>query len=326
MAKPRVFISSTFYDLHQIRVELDKFLESLGYEPVRSEEGDIPYGKEEALQKYCYKEISNIDVLISIIGSRYGSSGLSVERDQEYSVSQLEVKTALKEDKQVFVFIDKNVFSEYETYTLNKSNDGVVYKYVDNVNIYRFIDELRSLPHNNNIKGFETAEDITYYLREQFAGLFKQFILESKRLKETFIIKDIENTAKTLRELIDYLKEDNRGKDEKIDHIIRINHPIVKRLKQVLNIDYNIYIEGVADLTSLFMARGYKYVNSLPEPYWERTFPRSNDNIIKRIYIDESLFEDGKLRYLKQADWDDNFVRIKEIKVDNPLLFDDLPF
>ena len=29
MAKPRVFISSTFYDLRQIRVELDKFIESL---------------------------------------------------------------------------------------------------------------------------------------------------------------------------------------------------------------------------------------------------------------------------------------------------------
>ena len=26
MAKPRVFISSTFYDLRQIRVELDKFI------------------------------------------------------------------------------------------------------------------------------------------------------------------------------------------------------------------------------------------------------------------------------------------------------------
>ena len=43
MAKPRVFISSTFYDLRQIRVELDKFIEGLGYEPVRNEEGDIPF-------------------------------------------------------------------------------------------------------------------------------------------------------------------------------------------------------------------------------------------------------------------------------------------
>lgn len=73
MAKLRIFISYTFYNLRQIRVELDKFIENLGYEPVRNEEGDILYGKEEALQNYCYKEISNIDILILIIGSRYGS-------------------------------------------------------------------------------------------------------------------------------------------------------------------------------------------------------------------------------------------------------------
>ena len=48
MARPRIFISSTFYDLKQIRAELDMFIESLGYEPIRNEEGDIPYGKDEA--------------------------------------------------------------------------------------------------------------------------------------------------------------------------------------------------------------------------------------------------------------------------------------
>ena len=43
MAKPRIFISSTFYDLRQIRSDIDLFIEGLGYEPIRNEEGDIPY-------------------------------------------------------------------------------------------------------------------------------------------------------------------------------------------------------------------------------------------------------------------------------------------
>lgn len=67
MAKPRIFISSTFYDLKYIRTEIDQFLENLGYQPIRNEEGDIPYGKEDALEEYCYKEIQNVDILISII-------------------------------------------------------------------------------------------------------------------------------------------------------------------------------------------------------------------------------------------------------------------
>ena len=317
MAKPRVFISSTFYDLRQIRVELDKFIEGLGYEPVRNEEGDIPYGKDEALQAYCYKEIANIDVLVSIIGSRYGSAGIIKEKEQEYSVSQLEIKTALKEDKQVFVFIDKNVFTEYETYILNKNNENVIYKYVDNVNIYKFIEEIKALPHNNNIKGFETAEDITSYLREQFAGLFKQFMLDNKRVKETLIIRDIENTAKTLRELVDYLKEDSQGKDEEINRIIRINHPMVGRLKELLNIHYNIYIEGKRDLEALLKARGYKF-NPIEE-YWERTF----NNELLKLFISEDLFENDKLKYIKASDWSDDFIKLEKAFLQKD---DDLPF
>ena len=317
MAKPRVFISSTFYDLRQIRVELDKFIEGLGYEPVRNEEGDIPYGKDEALQAYCYKEIANIDVLVSIIGSRYGSAGIIKEKEQEYSVSQLELKTALKEDKQVFVFIDKNVFTEYETYILNKNNENVIYKYVDNVNIYKFIEEIKALPHNNNIKGFETAEDITSYLREQFAGLFKQFMLDNKRVKETLIIRDIENTAKTLRELVDYLKEDSQGKDEEINRIIRINHPMVGRLKELLNIHYNIYIEGKRDLEALLKARGYKF--NPKEEYWERTF----NNELLKLFISEDLFENDKLKYIKASDWSDDFIKLEKAFLQKD---DDLPF
>ena len=310
MAKPRIFISSTFYDLRQIRLELDKFIENLGYEPVRNEEGDIPYGKDEKLEAYCYKEIGNIDILISIIGGRYGSPS-SIREQKSYSVSQMELKTALKEDKQVFIFIDKNVFTEYETYILNKDRE-IVYKYADNVNIYKFIEEIKSLPHNNNIKGFETAEDITRYLREQFAGLFKQFLVDNKRIKEALVLKDIENTAKTLREMIDYLKEESQGKDQEITRIIRINHPIVKKLRELLRIDYNFYIEGRDDLTCLLKARGFRQMGDTGKTgYWIRSISRAEQGrrYVRRICISDELFnEDGSLKYLRPDDWRDDFI------------------
>lgn len=284
MARPRIFISSTFYDLRQIRVELDKFIETLGYEPVRNEEGDIPYGKEDSLQAYCYKEIGNIDILISIIGSRYGSVACP-EKSREYSVSQMELKTALEENKHVFVFIDKNVSTEYETYSLNKEKNDIKYKYVDNINIYKFIEEIKSLPNNNNIKEFETAEDITSYLKEQFAGLFKQFILDSKKVREAYVIKDIENTAKTLKELVNYLKQENHDKSEAINQIMKFNHPLVSKIREVLNIKYNIYIEGKKDLEFLLQSRGFK--QDIITEMWEK----KQNNIIYKIYISNSLFD-----------------------------------
>lgn len=315
MARPRVFISSTFYDLRQIRVELDKFIESLGYEPVRNEEGDIPYGKEDALQSYCYKEIENVDILVSIIGSRYGSVA-TTEKSQEYSISQMELKTALAENKQVFVFIDKNVATEYETYSLNKGNSDIKYKYVDNPNIYKFIEEIKSLPNNNNIKEFETAEDITSYLKEQFAGLFKQFIIDSKRVKEAYVIKDIEKTAKTLRELVDYLKVENHDKDEAISQIVKINHPLVSKVREVLGIKYNIYIEGRNDLEAILHSRGFEY-NPFNE-LWEK---RLGNNTTLTITVSEKLFDsDNNLTYMKPGEWDDNLFHLT--RDEDP----DLPF
>ena len=130
MAKPRIFISSTFYDLRQIRSDIDIFIETLGYEAIRNEEGDIPYDKEEALEEYCYNEIKSIDILISIIGGRFGTE----VKQNAYSISQTELRKALKEKKQVYIFIDKNVLSEYETYRLNKDKEDIKYKFVDNLN------------------------------------------------------------------------------------------------------------------------------------------------------------------------------------------------
>ena len=52
MARPRVFISSTFYDLKQIRADLDNFIRSLGYDVVRNEEGAITYEKDFRLEEY----------------------------------------------------------------------------------------------------------------------------------------------------------------------------------------------------------------------------------------------------------------------------------
>lgn len=211
MAKPRIFISSTFYDLRQIRSDIDLFIETLGYEAIRNEEGDIPYGKEEALEEYCYNEIKSIDILISIIGGRFGTEA----KQNAYSISQTELRKALKEKKQVYIFIDKNVLSEYETYQLNKDKEDIKYKFVDNIKIYQFIEEVKNLNANNNIKGFETATEITRYLKEQFAGLFQRFLEGQSKIKEVSLIENLEKTLRNLTQLVTFLTEKNE--DEKQD-------------------------------------------------------------------------------------------------------------
>ena len=77
MAKPRVFVSSTYYDLKHIRSSLDLFVDSLGFEPILSEKGDIAYSPEAPLDESCYREAQSADIFVLLIGGRYGSEASS---------------------------------------------------------------------------------------------------------------------------------------------------------------------------------------------------------------------------------------------------------
>lgn len=323
MAKPRIFISSTFYDLRQVRSDLDIFIENLGYVPVRNEEGDIPYGKDDALEEYCYKEIKAVDILVSIIGGRFGSES----RKNNSSVSQIELKTALKENKQVYIFIEKNVLSEYETYLLNKDNATMKYKYVDDTRIYQFIEEVKNLNANNNIKGFEIASDISRYLKEQFAGLFQRFLEEQTRVKEVSLIRNLEKTAQTLNKLVNFLSDENKGQAEEINKILMINHPLIETIRTELSVPYNFYIEGFLDMKELLEARGFKQVELLP---WDLNlhmseFTRTVNRKKQILHISDALFDDDKkLKFIKRTEWNNDFFKLSEVA--EIVEEDDLPF
>jgi hypothetical protein len=179
-----------------------------------------------------------------------------------------------------------------------------------------------NLTHNNNIKAFESAQDITHYLREQFAGLFKQFIIEQEKAAENVVIRDIRDTAKTLHDLVEYLKEDNTDKQDEINKIIRVNHPLVSKFKTGLGIKYNFFIEGESDLAEFLKARGFQRIDDS-----SLRWIRSNNKFETTISISSELFENGKLVYLNPRNWNDSMLQInvKEI-VQNPIDDDDLPF
>lgn len=323
MAKPRIFLSSTFYDLKQVRTDIDLFIETLGYEAVRNEEGDIPYGRDEALEEYCYKEIKSVDILVSIIGGRFGSES----KRNNSSISQIELKTAIKENKQVYIFIDKNVLSEYETYFLNRDIE-MAYRYVDDKRIYLFIEEVKALSANNNIKGFETASEITKYLKDQLAGLFQRFLVEQTRIKEVSLIKNLEKTAQTLNKLVNFLSEENKDKSEEINRILMINHPLVESLRTSLDIPYNFYIEGLHDLKQLLNARSYKeneadlWDDDDEVSSWTKTVNKKE----WLLTISDNIFDDeGKLRPIKKTEWDDSYVQLNEVE-EQEEEEDDLPF
>ena len=176
MAKPRLFVSSTYYDLKHIRDRLEAFIEGFGYEPVLFESGDIPFRHDVPLDESCYAEIQSCHILILIVGGRYGSpsSGDEAKRkdevDKKYefysSITRKEYVTARERDIPIFIFVEKNVLAEYETYKHNKTSN-ISYAHVESINVFHLLDEIIGRERNNFVRGFDRFDDIATWLREQ---------------------------------------------------------------------------------------------------------------------------------------------------------------
>ncbi|MDZ7862242.1 DUF4062 domain-containing protein [Acidovorax sp.] len=187
MARPQVFISSTYYDLKSVRDDIARFLRDVGYESIRHEVGGIPYAKNEKLENSCYKEVENCDVLVCIIGGRYGSASTT----SSGSITQNELRSAYEQGKQVFIFVEKSVFSEYHFYQNNKQLEGAKYTSVNDKRVFEFIEEVAQLPTGNSLFPFDTSSEIVSILREQLAGLFQRFLSEQTLLQQRRLFEEL---------------------------------------------------------------------------------------------------------------------------------------
>ncbi|MFY7936845.1 MAG: DUF4062 domain-containing protein [Flavobacterium sp.] len=219
MAKPRIFLSSTYFDLKHVRRHLEAFIKQMGYESVLFESGDIPFHHDQPLDESCYAEIETCHILILIIGGRYGSAATSEttphEKEQKEkeisfynSITKKEYEKAREKGIPIFIFVEKGVYGEYDTFKKNRTNKTITFAHVDSVNIFRLLDEIIAQRTNNFVKGFENFDDITIWLKEQWAGLFADFL--SRRTTDTKI-KNLQEQIEELKEISGALKVYNEA-------------------------------------------------------------------------------------------------------------------
>ncbi|WP_066498240.1 DUF4062 domain-containing protein [Abyssisolibacter fermentans] len=189
MAIPKVFVSSTCYDLKYIRENIKYFIKTIGYEHVLSEDGEIFYNPSMHTHDACLAEVPNCQIFILIIGGRFGGK----YKNEEYSVTNAEFKEAVKLRIPIFTLVEQSVYSEHLIYLKNKENEHVnekkiVYPNVDNIKIFDFIDEVRKNSVNNALVPFKDFNDIEEYMKKQLAGMMYSFLTkqnEEKRISDT---------------------------------------------------------------------------------------------------------------------------------------------
>ncbi len=219
--KPRVFVSSTYYDLKYLRERIEKFLLIYGFDTVLFESNDVTYEHGKAIDTSVYKELEMCHMMVLIIGGRYGSAisneSISVEQqkryDEEYvSITKKEFETAVEKNIPIFTFIDKNVYSDFETYNKNillidnlrklQPTEAFQFAHVDSINVFKFINNVNSKP----IKTFDKVEEIENYLQSQFSGMFYLYLQSLQKLEDDkrilSSVQELNNVTKLMSEML----------------------------------------------------------------------------------------------------------------------------
>lgn len=204
MATPRVFISSTYYDLKHVRNDVCNFISSLGYTPVMHDKGGVAYTQIEPLENSCYSELSTCDIVICIIGNHFGTQS----SNSDFSITMEELRTALKNKKKIYIFIAKDVYTENRTYLQNRDSGSFKPAYVDDIKIHEFIADLCETVKNNPIVTFDTTSDIIESLRGQFAGLFQSYLTREASLTESKTAYDLQETTENFKELLEHFQNE----------------------------------------------------------------------------------------------------------------------
>ena len=315
MAKPRVFVSSTYYDLKHIRASLDLFIDSLGFEPVLSEKGDIAYTHDRPLDESCYREAENSDIFVLVVGGRYGSEvssdkkRVSKEFFERYdSITRKEYESAAARDIPIYILLEKGVHSEYQTYLRNKEVKTISYAHVDSVNVFVLIEDILSRPRNNPIQTFERFEEIENWLRDQWAGLFRELLRRQSQQQQlaglSAQVGELKATNETLKK---YLEAVMLGADRtESSRLIESEEQRLLSLRREETASSNDWVKYVAKRVDLPVA-------SILETVREA---KSREEFVKAVYklspsgVDEKRTIADTLRHSRRARQDLNEARL----------------
>ena len=176
MRRPALFVSSTCYDLRQVRADLKIFAEGAGLEPLLSEHNSFPVNPDLGTVDNCLTVVNaKADIFLLIVGARYGSIV-----DGGKSITNLEYLTARAKGIPVYAFVARALLDLLPVWRANPSGDFT--SVTDSPKLFQFITELRE-NGANWVFPFDTAQDIFEALRAQLAYLFMEALELRQRVR-----------------------------------------------------------------------------------------------------------------------------------------------
>lgn len=177
MARVNIFVSSTCYDLSQIRDDLKRCIIELGHNPILSELKDFPVDPMKSNSENCINAINNeADIFVLIIGDRYGSV-----LETGKSITNTEFIAALSKGIPIYTFSLKKMTAILPLWESNPNADYS--KIVDSNKVFEFLSDVRKKRGLWNFE-FERAQDITEILKAQLSNLFHEALIVKRKIED----------------------------------------------------------------------------------------------------------------------------------------------
>ena len=301
MARLRVFVSSTYYDLKHIRSSLELMIEAMGYEAVLFERGDVAYNPDTPLDESCYAEILNSDIVLLIIGGRYGTAAShdqskSNERSKDDrqtkfdSITKSEHDSARKRGIPIYTLIEKPVYAEFQTYKKNKNIPNISYAHVESANVFRFIEGIEQLASGNAIFPFERFSEIESWLKDQWSGLFRDLLKQRGKQQELAELASQVDTLTGVSKTLEAYMENVLTKLEPENARVIINRESARRSEETA-VQMMLKDELVQFLRRNFEVLPSQLISWLRESKTYKTFvKRLRESSPERFMEMESIF------------------------------------
>jgi hypothetical protein len=274
--------------------------------------GDIAFSPDIPLDESCYREASAADMLVLIIGGRYGTERSESREDLPHSffdrydsITKEEYKSALSNNIPVWILVDAQVYAEYQTFQKNKSSRGIVYAHVDSINIFLLLEEIMLQRRNNPLFTFSRYTEIEDWLREQWAGIFRDLLkrtAQSQQLAslstQVFQLSEINKTLKT------YLENLMRSvSPEKYEQVIETESSRLSELERITNLKDNGFIGylGMSDIPIDIAAKIIQESNGLEEFKEKIQKSVKSEKELRRLDLDDTLETRGAQEDLNEC-------------------------
>lgn len=311
MAIPRIFISSTYYDLKHVRNELGDFIKGLGYDAVMHDKGKVTYRQNETLENSCYNEIQNCDILVCIIGQKYGTRS----SENDYSITMNELNNAIKARKKIYVFIAKDVYIENNTYAANRDTGQFKAVYADDIKIHEYIFEIKSAVLNHPITPFENVNEIMESLRNQFAGMFQNFLRQEATLSESKTYYDLEKISNEISNLVSSMRFEKDEFFYKFSNSIFATNYILNVIRKKIGMKSAIFFaKDKVSLVEIMEFMGYAIADDMfgDAIVFTKDLP---DKIIEFKLLNEAFDKNGDLKDIRNKSEVDRLLLYEEKEI-----------